>query len=107
MVVVVADAAYASKANVRLIQQRGSCFMMAFARTWCFDNGQALLVPHLPKTRSRRSWVPLDEPGRRRTYWTYLKRARLRHIGDATLVLSKQRRNDGPRQNEKPGDPSS
>jgi hypothetical protein len=42
--------------------------------------------------------VPLDEPGRRRTYWTYTKRARLRHSGDVTIILSKQRHNDGPKQ---------
>jgi hypothetical protein len=72
---------------------------MAFARTWCFDNGQALkaLVTHVPKKHYRRCWVPLDEPGRRRTYWTYTKRARLRHIGDVTIILSKKRRNDGPK----------
>lgn len=100
MVVVVADAAFASKANIQLIQRRGFCFVMAFARTWCFENGHALkdLVTHLPKKHYRRCWVPLEEPGRRRTYWTYTKRACLRHIGDVTIVLSKQRRNHGPKQ---------
>jgi Transposase DDE domain len=99
MVVVVADAAFASKANLQLIRQRGYFFVMAFARTWCFDNGQSLkaLVTHLPKKHYRRCWVPLDEPGRRRTYWTYTKRARLRHIGDVTIIFSKKRRNDGPK----------
>jgi hypothetical protein len=98
MVVVVADAAFASKANLQLIQRRGYFFVMALARTWCFENGRALkdLVAHLPKKRYRRCGVPLDEPGRRRTYWTYTKLACLRHIGDVTIVLSKQRRNDGP-----------
>jgi hypothetical protein len=100
MVVVVADAAFASKAHLRLIQQRGYTFVMALARIWCFAHGQTLkdLVIHLPKKRDRRGWVPLDEPGRRRTYWTDTKRARLRHIGDVTMVLSKQRRHDGPKQ---------
>jgi hypothetical protein len=100
MVVVVADAAYASKANVQLIQQRGYFYVMALARTWCFENGHALkdLVTHVPKKHYRRCWVPLDEPGRRRTYWTYTKRACVRHIGDVTIVLSKQRRNHGPKQ---------
>ena len=51
MMVVVADAAYASKANMQLIRQRGYFFVIAFARTWCFANGQSLkyLVTHLPK----------------------------------------------------------
>jgi hypothetical protein len=100
MGVVVADAALASKANLRRIQQRGYTLVMAVARTWCFANGQTLkdLVIHLPKKRYRRCWVPLDEPGRRRTYWTSTKRARLRHRGDVTMVLSKHRRHDGPKQ---------
>jgi Transposase DDE domain len=100
MVVVVADAAFTSAANINLIQQRGYGFVMAMARTWRFNNGQALkdLVTHLPKKHYRRCWVPLEEPGRRRTYWTYTKRACLRHIGEVTLVLSKQRRNEGPKQ---------
>jgi DDE family transposase len=100
MVVVVADAAFASKANLKLIQRRGYFFVLAFARTWRFENGHALkdLVTHLPKKRYRRCWVPLDEAGRRRTYWTYTKRACLRHIGDVTIILSKKRRNDGPKQ---------
>jgi hypothetical protein len=73
---------------------------MAWARTWGFANGHALqdLVTHLPQHHDRRSWVPLDAPGRRRTYWTYTKWARLRHSGDGTIVLSQQRRHDGPKQ---------
>jgi ribosomal protein L37E len=35
---------------------------------------------------------------RRRTFWAYAKRARLRHLGDVTFVLSKCRLNDGPKQ---------
>jgi hypothetical protein len=102
MVVVVADAAFASKANLQLIQRRGDTFVMAVARTWCFENGQALkdLVTHLPKKHDRRCWVPLDEPDRRRTYWPYTKRVCLRHIGDVTIVLSKPRRNNGPKQTQ-------
>jgi DDE family transposase len=98
MVIVVADAAFASKAHIPLSRQRGYFFVMACARTWCFDHGQALkaLVTHVPTKHDRRCWVPLDEPGRRRTYWTYPKRARLRHSGDVTIILSKKRRHDGP-----------
>jgi hypothetical protein len=98
-VVVVADAAFAAKANVRLIQHRGYCFVMALARTWCVENGHSLkdLVTHLPKHHDRRCWVLLDEPGRRRTYWTFTKRARLRHVGDVPIILSTKRRHDGPK----------
>jgi Transposase DDE domain len=55
-------------------------------------------VTHLPKQHYRRCWVPLDEPRRRRTYWTSTKRACLRHIGDVTSILSKHWRNHGPKQ---------
>jgi Transposase DDE domain len=100
MVIVVADAAVASKANLQLIQRRGYFFVRAFARTWCVEKGHAVkaLVTHVPKYHDRRCWVPLDEPGRRRTYWTSTKWARLRHIGEVTIVVSKPRRNDGPKQ---------
>jgi hypothetical protein len=99
MVVPVAEAAFASKANLQLIQQRGDFFVMAFARTWCFENGHAMkdLITHVPKPYFRRCWVPLETPGRRRTYWTDTKRACLRHSGDVTIILSKKRRNDGPK----------
>lgn len=100
MVIVIADAAFASTANLQLIQRRGYFFVMALARTWCFENGHRLkdLVVHLPNKHYHRCWVPLEEPGRRRTSWTYTKRARLRHLGDVTIILSKPRRNYGPKQ---------
>ena len=60
MVVIIADAAFASTANLQLIQQRGYFFVMALARTWCFENGHTLkdLVTHLPKHYYRR-WQPI------------------------------------------------
>jgi hypothetical protein len=36
-------------------------------------------------------------PQRRRAFWVYAKGVRLRHLGDVTVVLSKCRRNDGPK----------
>jgi len=98
-VVVVADAAFASKANVQLIPHRGDFFVMALARTWCVDHGHTRkdLVTHVPKHHDRRCGVPLDEPGRRRTYWTFTKGARLRHVGDVSIILSQKRRHDGPK----------
>lgn len=100
MMVVVANAAYTSQANIKLIRRRGYYLVMAFARPWRFAHGHALQDPvtHVPKQHSRRCRVPLEKPGCRRTYWTYTKRARLRQIGDVTSVLSKKRRNDGPHQ---------
>jgi hypothetical protein len=40
--------------------------------------------------------MPPRSDGRRRVYWVFLKHACLRHGGDVTMVLRKQRRNDGP-----------
>jgi hypothetical protein len=42
MVVVVGDAVFASKANMQLISHRGYFFVIAFARTWRFENGHTL-----------------------------------------------------------------
>jgi hypothetical protein len=33
----------------------------------------------------------------RKNYWVYARRARLKPLGDVTIMLSKQRRNDGPK----------
>jgi hypothetical protein len=75
VIVVVATAASVSKANIELIRQRGYSPGIAFARTWRFENGQALkdLVTPLPKRPDRRCWVPLEERSRR-THGTYTKR---------------------------------
>lgn len=98
-VIVVVDSAYVSRANFKAIKKRRWFFGMACARTWKFADGQALrtLGNHLPRYRYRRIWVSSPNGKRRRTYWVYAKRTRLRHIGDVTVVLSKQRRNDGPK----------
>src|SRR5262245_62564969 len=68
-------------------------------RTRKFTNGKHLrdLVQHLPKTcYSRRASTKPD--GRRRDYWVFTRRATLHNLGDVTMVLSKKRRNDGPKQ---------
>jgi hypothetical protein len=98
-VVVVADAAYASQANLALIQALGYWYVFALPRTWKFTNGKALkaLVTHLPRWWYAQIRIPMAS-GRRRTFWVYAKAVRLRHLGDVTVVLSKCRRNDGPKQ---------
>jgi hypothetical protein len=42
--------------------------------------------------------LPPVNTHQRRTVWVYAKRARLRHLGDVTVVRSTRRRNDGPQQ---------
>ena len=67
-------------------------------RTRKFTNGKHLrdLVQHLPKSYyyRRASHKP---NGRRRDYWVFTRRATLHNLGDVTIVLSKKRRNDGPK----------
>jgi Transposase DDE domain len=99
-VVVVADAAYPSRANLQAIQARQWYFVIAFPRTWKLANGQYLrdIVTHLPVHYYRQVRVPLVVPSaRRRVFWTFAKRAELRQVGDVTVVLSRRRRNDSPR----------
>jgi len=97
-VVVLADAGFASRPNLRLIQRLEWSFVFAFARTWKLEDGTHLrdLVTYLPKLRSRRiaSYTP-DQ--RRRDYWVFVRRARLKTVGDVTVILSKRRRNEGPK----------
>ena len=100
-VIVVADAAYASRKNLKAIQTRGWFFVIAFPRTWKLANGHYLrdIVTHLPIHHYHRVRVsPLVPTGRQRTFWTFLKQAQLRHIGDVTVILSRRRRNDSPKQ---------
>jgi transposase len=75
-VIVVADAAYASRKNLKAIQARGWFFVIAFPRTWKLANGQYLrdIVTHLPIHHYHRVRVPpLIPTGRQRTFWTFLK----------------------------------
>jgi len=99
-VVVVADAAYPSRANLQAIQARHWFFVIAFPRTWKLTNGQHLrdVVTHLPIHYYREVCLPLLVPSaRRRVFWTFAKRAQLRQVGDVTVVLSRRRRNDSPK----------
>jgi len=95
---VLADAAFASKENLKLIKRRGYIYVMSLARTWKFENGKSLknLVKHLPKSFYRKTWI-INNKGRRRVYWTYTKKVYLRHLGEVTIVLSKKRHNQGPK----------
>jgi hypothetical protein len=99
-VVVTADAAYASRVNLALIQTLGYWYVMALPRTWKFANGKALkdLVTHLPRSQYLQIHIPTVNTQRRRTFGVYAKRVRRRHLGEVTVVLSTCRRNEGPRQ---------
>src|SRR5262245_13933944 len=99
-VVVVADAAYPSRANLQAIEARHCFFVLACAPTCKWPNGQYLrdIVTHLPIHHYRKVCLPLLVPSaRRRVFWTFAKRAQLRQVGDVTVVLSRRRRNDSPK----------
>jgi hypothetical protein len=99
-VIVVADAAYASRQNLQAIQARHWWFVIAFPRTWKFTNGHSLrdLVAHLPHVYYRKVRLPLvGSRARYRVFWTFAQPTALREVGDVTVVLSKRRRNDGPK----------
>jgi hypothetical protein len=98
-VIVVADAAYASRQNLPAIQARHWCFVLAFPRTWKFADGHSLrdLVAHLPRAYYRKVRLPLvGSRAQYRVFWTFAKRTTLREVGDVTVVLSKRRRHDSP-----------
>jgi hypothetical protein len=100
-VIVVADAAYASRQNLRTIQARHWWFVIAFPRTWKFADGHRLhdLVAHLPRAHYRKVRLPLvGSRARYRVFWTFAKPIALREVGDVTVVLSKRWRNDSPKQ---------
>jgi hypothetical protein len=98
--VVTAEAAYASRAKLELIQTQGYWSVMALPRTWKFAHGKALkaLVTHWPRWKYTQMRIPMVNTPHRRPFWVYAKRVRLRHVGDVTVVLSKRQRNDGPKQ---------
>lgn len=106
LVIVLGDAAYSSKANIHMVQQRDRAdasrswfFVFGMARTWKTVDDKTLknLVTYLPRGCYSRTWIPrISEPSARKTYWVYAKRLCLRDIGDVTLVLSKKGRNVSP-----------
>jgi hypothetical protein len=92
-VVVVADAGVAANDTLHLITEKHYTYVLAMPRTRKFTNGKHLraLVHYLPKS------CYYKPDGRRRDYWDFLRRATLQNLGDVTIVLSKKRRNDGPK----------
>jgi hypothetical protein len=108
LVVVGGAAAYGSRANMRMVQDRDKAaparrwgFVFAIARTWKTEEDKSIknLVTHVPHMYYQRTRGPRDHAGKRwRTFWTYSTRWCLRHGGDVTLVLSKKGRNLSPKQ---------
>jgi hypothetical protein len=55
------------------------------------------LVTHLPRWKYTHIRIPTVNTQRRHTFWVNAKCARLRHLGDAKLVLGKCRTTQGPK----------
>ena len=98
-VVVIADAGFAANATMRLITDQNYGDVFAMPRTRKFTNGKHLreLVQHLPKSYYYRR-ASSKPDGRRQDDWGFVRHATLHNLGDVTIVLSKQRRNTGPKQ---------
>ncbi len=100
MVIVVGDAAFAAKENMKLLQARDKAdpqrrwgFVFARARTWNMETGKSLsnLVRHTPYRCHRKTWISrLPGHKARKTFWIFEKHTRLKHLGDITVVLSKK-----------------
>ncbi|HXG65531.1 MAG TPA: transposase [Blastocatellia bacterium] len=97
-VVVLGDAGFAAKKTFQVINRKKYSYVFAVSRTRKFADGKHLrdLVNHLPEKNYRRvaSYKP---DGRRQDYWIYSRRAELKDLGEVTMVLSKRRRNAGPK----------
>lgn len=108
-VIVLGDAAFASKANMQLIQQRNDAdqhshqrrwaFVFGIARTWKMRDGKHLkqLVTHLPQKFYQKTWIPTLTNQRRHYFGVFAKTTSLNHIGDVTILLSKRGRNISPK----------
>jgi hypothetical protein len=105
-VMVGGDAAYGSKANRRMGQDRDTAdtarqgrLVCASTRTWKTVEEQTLqnLVPQVPRQYAQRTQVPRETAGKgRRTFWTSHPRVCLRQVGEVPVVLSKKGRHVGP-----------
>jgi transposase len=75
-------------------------FVFSIARTWKQENGESIkdFVKNLAYSFYKRTWIKhLTDKNRRKTFWIYGKTINLNHIGEVTVVLSKTRRNAGPK----------
>jgi hypothetical protein len=96
-VIVEADAAFAAKATLKLITEQGWLYVFGLARTWKLEDGTHLrtLARHTTHACYQR-YVAHKPAGGRKCYWVYRRTARVRHLGQVTILLSKRRHNDGP-----------
>ena len=95
---VLGDAGFASKATLQHVAKLGYFYTFALPRTWKTADGRHLrdIARHTNKRHYHR--VASYQPdGRRRDYWTIREEIKLATLGDVTLIISKRRFNDPPR----------
>lgn len=105
-VIVLGDAGYCSKENLQKVlclNAKDSCrnwfFVFSIARTWKTTDNKSIknLATYLPKNKYKKTWLLSSYSKKRKIFWLYSKKICLRHVGDVTIVLSKKRRNSGPK----------
>lgn len=96
-VVIIADAAYASKANLRYIQSQGWFYLMALAKTWNLADGTPLktYLAKLQRHQFKQTWLTYGS--RRRWFYVRQQRLNLNVLGEVTILFSKKGRKDGPK----------
>jgi Transposase DDE domain len=96
-VIVEADAAFAAKATLKLIAEQRWGYVFGLARTWKLADGTHLRDLARQTTHAcYQRYVAHKPDGRRKCYWVFRRTARVRHLGQVTILLSKRRQNDGP-----------
>jgi Transposase DDE domain len=96
-VIVEADAAFAAKATLTSITDRGWAYVFGLARTWKLaDSTHLRALARYTTHACYQRYVAHKPDGRRKCYWVFRRTARVRHLGHVTILLSKRRRNDGP-----------
>jgi len=66
-------------------------------RSWKLADGQKLKNIIETTIEFTRTWIPSVNGKHRNTYHYHYLRAKLDHLGDVNLVITKKRRNDGPK----------
>jgi hypothetical protein len=97
-IIVVADAGYAANVTLKLLNELHWTSVFAMPRPRKCTNGKYVrdMVQHLPKVRYRRR-ATSQPAGRRQDDWVFMRPAELPQLGEVTIVVSKKRRNLGPK----------
>ena len=97
-VVIEAAAGFAAKATLQHITALRYFYVLALPRTWKTADGRHLRdIARNTNKRCYHRIASYKPDGRRRDYWTRRQAIKLTALGDVTLILSKRRFNDPPR----------